>query len=109
MPGSDKMANSNDVMRELKELKSWLYGSGEGFIGDIPEMKAHLKELNREIPKLKERQAIHNSTLYGHGNDCGLVKQVEQTKTRLWKLAIIVAGISASIGGGIAGLINLLS
>jgi len=102
------MANSSDVIREIKELKSWLYGA-DGHTGDIPEMKARLKELNREIPKLKEQQAIHNSTLYGHGNDCGLVKQVEQTKTRLWKLAIAIAVISGSVGGGIAGIINLLS
>ena len=101
------MANSNDVLKAIESLTEKLYGK-DGFVGDIPEIKAHLKELNREIPKLKERQAIHNSTLYGHGNDCGLVKQVEQTKVRLWKLAIIIAGISASIGGGITGLLNWL-
>jgi len=102
------MANSNDVLREIKELKSWLYGADQ-FVGDIPEIKAHLKELNKEIPKLKEQQAIHHTTLYGHGNNCGLVKQVEQTNIRLWKLAIIVAAISASIGGGIAGITNLFN
>jgi len=101
------VANSNDVLKAIESLTEKLYGK-DGFVGDIPEIKAHLKELNREIPKLKERQAIHNSTLYGHGNDCGLVKQVEQTKVRLWKLAIIIAGISASIGGGITGLLNWL-
>ena len=101
------MANSNDVLKAIESLTEKLYGK-DGFVGDIPEIKAHLKELNREIPKLKERQAVHNSTLYGHGNDCGLVKQVEQTKVRLWKLAIIIAGISASIGGGITGLLNWL-
>ena len=101
------MANSNDVLKAIESLTEKLYGK-DGFVGDIPEIKAHLKELNREIPKLKERQAVHNSTLYGHGNDCGLVKEVEQTKTRLWKLAIIIAGISASIGGGITGLLNWL-
>jgi len=99
---------SEEALRELKELKSWLYGT-EGHIGDIPEIKAHLKELNNTVPKMRENIAIHHSTLYGHGNDCGLVKQIEQTKTRLWKLAIIVAIISASIGGGITGIINLFS
>jgi len=102
------MANSSDVLREIKELKSWLYGA-EGREGDIPEIKAHLNELNREIPGLKERQAIHHATLYGHGNDSGLVKQMNQNRTRLWKLAIIVTAISASIGGSIAGLINLVN
>ena len=101
------MANSNDVLKAIESLTEKLYGK-DGFVGDIPEIKAHLKELNREIPKLKERQAVHNSTLYGHGNDCGLVKEVEQTKTRLWKLVILVAVISASIGGGITGIVNLL-
>ena len=101
------MANSNDVLKAIESLTEKLYGK-DGFVGDIPEIKAHLKELNREIPKLKERQAVHNSTLYGHGNDCGLVKQVEQTKTRLWKLAIIVAIVSSSTGIGISKLIEWL-
>ena len=109
--GVRQVTNSSDVLdvlREIKELKSWLYGA-EGKEGDIPEIKAHLNELNREIPKLKERQAIHHATLYGHDNDSGLVKQVEQTKTRLWKLAIVIALISSSVGGGIAGIIQLLT
>jgi len=97
------MTKIDEVLQEVKSLKVKLYGDN-GFEGDITEIKTGLKD----IPKLRERTAIHHSTLYGHGNDPGLVKQVEQTKNRLWKLAIVVASISATVGGGVAGLVQWL-
>ena len=102
------MAKIDEVLNKLDKINIKLYGEGE-FEGDIPEIKKHLIELNKVVSRDRELVSIHNSTLYGHGNDPGLVNQVEQTKNRLWKLAIIVTGISASVGGGVAGLINFLS
>ena len=71
------MAVTNDnILAEIKELKSWLYGA-DGHEGDIPEIKAGLKNHDRRIRRIE----------------------------------IIIASLigSGALGGGVIGLINLLS
>ncbi len=41
---------SEQILWEIKELKSWLYGA-DGKEGDIEEIKASLKEQNRRISR----------------------------------------------------------
>ena len=64
----------------------------------------------------REIEAIHDShdriikveTLIGNG-DKGLYHDVQVSKTRIWKIEIILALITGSgiLGGGIVGLIKL--
>ena len=96
------MANSNDVLQAIQELKTRLYGEN-GFEGDIPEMKACLKQ----IPKNTE--AIHLLELEVHGKTggnglVGRVRELTNRQWRMWTLLLIVAGGSGGIGAGIAKL-----
>ena len=42
----------DEILAEVKELKSWLYGAN-GFEGDIPEIKAGLKNHNKRIRRIE--------------------------------------------------------
>ncbi len=42
----------DEILAEVKELKSWLYGKN-GFEGDIPEIKAIYKDHNKRIRRLE--------------------------------------------------------
>ncbi len=43
---------NEQILYEIKELKVWLYGS-DGFTGDIPEIKAGLKDHNKRIRRIE--------------------------------------------------------
>ena len=71
------MTDTNElILAEVKELKSWLYGKN-GHEGDIPEIKASVKDHNKKIRRIE----------------------------------IVLGGVlgSGALGGGIAGLVKLLS
>lgn len=51
------MANSADVLKEIKGLVAKLYGE-DGFEGDIPEIKGHLKALNGHLDDHSKRLVI---------------------------------------------------
>ena len=42
----------DEILNEVKELKSWLYGR-EGHTGDIPEIKAGLKNHDKRIRRIE--------------------------------------------------------
>ena len=46
------MAKIDEVLSEIKELKSWLYAAN-GHEGDIPEIKAGLKNHGKRIRKIE--------------------------------------------------------
>jgi len=101
-PRRRRMANSNDVLKELSELKSWLYG-GNGHEGDIREIKEHLKQ----IVKNAEHIAILDTTVFGKAGNNGLTGKVKELSNRQWKiwtLLIITASASGGIGAGIVQL-----
>jgi len=75
---------------------------------DLPEIKEHLKQLNNSVAKNTEHIAINDVTLYGKDGDPGLAQQVKEQNTRIWKLAVAIAAISATVGGGVAGLVQWL-
>jgi len=101
------MANSNDVLKAVEHLTEKLYGKN-GFEGDIPGIKGDLKALNHQVSINKENIVVNNTTLYGKKGDAGLVKTVGEHNTRIWKLAVAIATISATVGGGVAGLVQWL-
>jgi len=41
-----------EVLAEIRELKSWLYGSN-GFQGDMPEIKDNLKDYGKRIRRVE--------------------------------------------------------
>ena len=71
---------SEEILFEIKELKSWLYGAN-GHEGDIPELKKQYKELCRDDDD--QRKKIH-------------------------RIELILVGLGV-IGGGSAGIIKLLN
>ena len=65
------MADENEILFAIKELKSWLYGA-DGHEGDIPEMKSCLKEMSTTIKAhdsdiilLKERESFSKKQVVG--------------------------------------------
>lgn len=98
------MAKQDDILEEVRFLKVKLYGEN-GFEGDIPEIKKGLGELAKDVAKNKEHIAINSATLYGHGNNNGLVKQVASLTNRYWKQALIISALSATIGAGLGSII----
>ncbi len=77
------MANSADVLREIKHLASKLYGEN-GFEGDIPEIKKHLEDINGHLNDHSKRLVIAETQIK------------ERTTSKVSKKAI--AGYS---GGGL--------
>lgn len=76
------MPKSEEVLNEIRLLKSWLYGSN-GKEGDIPEIKQSLKGFAKRL----------------NGQD----KKI--TANRIIIAAILGSGV---LGGGTAALIQLL-
>ena len=65
------VADEHEILTEIRELKSWLYGKN-GFEGDIPEMKANLKQTSitvqsheADISLLKEREQVSRKQVLG--------------------------------------------
>jgi hypothetical protein len=100
------MAKQDEILAAIKALTTKLYGEN-GFEGDITEIKKHLKQLNGNVNRNTEHIAISDATLYGHGNNNGLVKQVAELMNKYWKLTLVIATISGLVGGGIGGLVNI--
>ena len=43
---------TDQILAELKELKSWLYGAN-GFEGDVPEIKSSIKDHSKRIRRIE--------------------------------------------------------
>ena len=87
--GRSKMANSADVLREIKHLIGKLYGEN-GFDGDIPEIKNHLKAINGHLDDHSKRLTIAETQL------------AERTSSKVSKKAV------AGYGGGTAVVVSTL-
>ncbi len=48
---------SEQILAEIRELKSWLYGD-DGKEGDIPEIKKHLEKINGHLDDHSYRLVI---------------------------------------------------
>lgn len=80
------MADSNDVLKAVEELKSWLYGTN-GKDGDIPEIKRHLREANKTMLK---------NTIRGIKNESSIK----------WIIRILIA--AGLVGGTTTGIVQWL-
>lgn len=83
------MANSADVLREIKGLAEKLYGKNV-FEGDIPEIKNHLKDINGHLDDHSKRIVIAETQIK------------ERTTSRIGKKAI------TGYGGVFIALVTLV-
>jgi hypothetical protein len=71
---------------------------------DVPEIKLHLSKINGTLLKHSDDISALKITTYGKNGDEGLCGIVRNNRGWIIKLVIIVAFISALIGGGISDL-----
>ena len=99
--------------RELKEASRLMIVmindrqcSMEKVLNDI---NSHLKELNHSVTKNKITLNAMAQTLYGEGDKEGLCHIVRTLIMRQWKIVVAISVLSASFGGGVAKIVDLLA
>lgn len=84
-----KRANSNDVLRAINGLSAKLYGEN-GFEGDVPEIKEHLRQINGHLKDHSKRLVIAETQIE------------ERTTNKMSKKT------KAGYGSGIVAVLTLL-